>query len=118
LTALALFSLTASTIASKRGFIGSHLPLGKSEWSISTQVARHRPSGDISRNQYEQGTQNVFQKLNRSLSVRICWFAQLAYQLLVVLTVGMPCSINTANRNEPESPVTICEMRGFAARLE
>jgi hypothetical protein len=79
-----MFSLTVSTTASKRGFIGSPLPL----------------------------------KLNPSLSVGSCWFTQLAYGLPVMVTVGMSLSINTANRNELESPVTIREMREFAPRLE
>jgi len=81
-------------------------------------VAQHRPRRDSFQSQYEQDTQNVFHKLNPSLSVGVCWFTQLAYRLSAVLTVGMPLSINTANRNELESPVTIHEMREFAPRLE
>ena len=81
-------------------------------------MAQHRPRTDSFQGQYEQDTQNVFHKLNPALSVGVCWFTQLAYRLPVVLTAGMSLSINTANRNELESPVTIREMRELAPWLE
>ena len=81
-------------------------------------MAQHRSRRDSFQSQYEQDTQNVFHKLNPSLSVGVCRFTQLAYRLSAVLTVGMSLSINTANRNKRESPVTLREMREFAPRLE